>query len=136
MTKRPLANAVTPAPTNAALRYPAAVAALHGIEVGADLRLVLPRTSDELVAWGRRLRSCIGSFGAAVAAGRSVLIGVEASGALSYCREVAPDGSVRQFLGERNRTVPRSVVASVCDLLVAAGVVDPARAANEVWLGA
>ena len=125
-----------PAPTNAALRYPAAVAALHGIEVGADLRLVLPRTSDELVAWGRRLRSCIGSFGAAVAAGRSVLIGVEARGALSYCMEVAPDGSVRQFLGERNRTVPRSVVASVCDLLVAAGVVDPARAANEVWLGA
>jgi hypothetical protein len=49
---------------------------------------------------------------------------------------VAPDGSVRQFLGERNRTVPRPVVASVCDVLVAAGVVDPARIANQVWLEA
>jgi hypothetical protein len=112
------------------------VAALHGAEVGADLRLLLPRTSDELVAWGRLLRSCIGSFQAAVAAGRSTLIGVEERGALSYCVEVTPDGSVRQFLGKRNRTVPRPVVASVCDVLVAAGVVDPSRTANEVWLGA
>ena len=64
---------------------------------------------------------------AAVAAGRSVLIGVEARGVLAYCVEVAPDGSVRQFLGERNRTVPRPVVAPVCDFLVVAGVVDPAR---------
>ena len=94
-----VAPTAPPAPANTALRYPAALAALHGIEVGAELRLLLPRTSDELVAWGRLLRSCIGSFGAAVAAGRSVLIGVEERGALAYCVEVSPDGSVRQFLG-------------------------------------
>jgi hypothetical protein len=131
-----VAPAAPPAPTNAAFHHPPAVAALHGVEVGADLRLLLPRTSDELLAWGRVLRSCVGSFGAAVAAGRSLLIGVEERGALAYCMEVAPDGSVRQFLGQRNRTVPRPVVASVCDLLVVAGVVDPTRTANEVWLGA
>lgn len=131
-----VAPAVPASSPNAAFRHLTAVAALHGVEVGADLRLLLPRTSDELVSWGCRLRSCVGSFGAAVAAGRSILIGVEVGGALSYCVEVTPDGSVRQFLGERNRTVPRPVVASVCDVLVAAGVVDPTRTANEVWLGA
>ena len=131
-----VAPAAPAVPPNAALRHSTGVTALHGVEVGADLRLLLPRTSDELVAWGRLLRSCVGSFGAAVAAGRSVLIGVEERGALAYCLEVAPDGSVRQFLGQRNRTVPRPVVASVCDVLVAAGVVDPARTANQVWLEA
>ena len=131
-----VAPAAPPSVPNAALRYPPAVSTLHGVEVGIDLRLVLPRTSDELVAWGRLLRSCIGSFGAAAAAGRSVLIGVEERGALAYCMEVAPDGSVRQFLGARNRTVPRPVVASVCDRLVGAGVLVPGRAANQVWLQA
>jgi hypothetical protein len=125
-----------PVPPDTAFRHPAAVARLHGADVGAELRLLLPRTGDELVAWGRRLRSCIGSFGAAVAAGRSVLIGIEEGGVLAYCLEVAPDGSVRRFLGERNRPVPRPVVAAVCGRLVAAGIVDPGRTANEVWLGA
>jgi hypothetical protein len=125
-----------PVPHNAVLHHPAAVAGLHGVEVGAELRLLLPRTGAELVAWGRLLRSCIGSFGAAVAAGRSVLVGVEEGGVLAYCLEVAPDGSVRQFLGERNRPAPRPVVAAVCGRLVTAGIVDPGRPANEVWLGA
>ena len=129
----PAAPATT---AGAVFRHPTAAAALHGAEAGSELRLLLPRTCDELAAWGRLLRSCIGSFGAAVAAGRSVLIGVEERGVLAYCIEVTPDGAVRQFLGERNRTVPRPVVASVCDVLVAAGVVDPSRTGNEVWLGA
>ena len=135
-TRARVAPAAPPALANAALRYPPAVAGLHGAEVGADLRLLLPRTSDELLAWGRLLRSCIGSFGAAAASGRSMLIGVEERGALAYCMEVAPDGSVRQFLGERNRPVPRSVVASVCDRLVLSGVLVRDLVANQVWLEA
>ena len=121
---------------NEPLSYPPSLAGLHGDEPGSGLRLVLPRTTDELVAWGRRLHSCIGSFGPAVAAGRSLLVGVERDGALSYCMEVAPDGTVRQFLGVRNGAVPRSVAITVCSRLVALGLVRSDRDANRIWLEA
>jgi hypothetical protein len=125
-----------PATTSSALRYPPGTAGLHGVEVGGGIRLVLPRTSDELAAWGRLLRNCIGSFGGAVAAGRSLLVGVEERGALAYCVELTPEGSVRQFLGERNRTVPRPVAAAVCGRLAEAGVLRADHRDNRVWLEA
>ena len=64
-------------------------AALHGVEVGDGLRIVLPRSTDELAEWGRALRNCVGSFGPAVAAGRSLLFGVEVHDVLAYCLEYA-----------------------------------------------
>ena len=125
--------AVTP---NEPLPYAPHLAAVHGADCGDDLRLVLPRTTDELAAWGRRLRSCIGSFGPAVVSGRSVLVGVEQEGALVYCLEVTADGTVRQFLGERNRTVPRTVATAVCSRLVVLGVLRSDGSANRLWLEA
>lgn len=112
------------------------LAAVHGDEPASGLRLVLPRTTGELVAWGRRLHSCVGSFGPAVATGRSILFGVERDGTLRYCVELSPDGMVRQFLGERNTAVPRSVAAAVCARLVALGLLRTDGDANCIWLEA
>jgi hypothetical protein len=111
-------------------------AALHGVEVGDGLRIVLPRSTDELAEWGRALRNCVGSFGPAVAAGRSLLFGVEVHDVLAYCLEIAPDGGVRQFLGERNRPVPPAVAGAVCRHLVEAGMLQADRSVNQVWLEA
>jgi hypothetical protein len=121
---------------NEPLVYPPSLAAVHGDDTGSGLRLVLPRTTSELVAWGRRLHSCVGSFGSAVAAGLSVLVGVERDGTLRYCIEVAPDRTVRQFLGERNAAVPRWVATTVCARLAALGLLRPGVDANRIWLEA
>ena len=67
--------------------------------------------------------------------GRSWLVGVERDDRLVYCMELTPDGSIRQFLGSRNRTVPIDDARAVCAHLVSAGVVDPHNRDNQVWLG-
>lgn len=115
---------------------PAGAAVLQGAEVGHDARILVPRSGDELAAWGRSLQNCIGSFGPSVAAGRSLLFGVEVGGVLSYCLELAPDGTVRQFLGGRNRPVPRAIAAAVCRRMAEAGLLAADRPANQVWLEA
>ena len=120
----------------ARLEPPPGAAALQGAEVGHDARILVPRSGDELAAWGRSLRNCVGSFGPAVAAGRSRVFGVEVGGVLAYCLELAPDGTVRQFLGGRNRPVPRGVAAAVCRRMAEAGLLAADRPANRVWLEA
>ena len=124
----------TPNVVNGPLPRPLAVSGVDRCEVGEGLRIVVPRSTSELVAWGIRLRSCIGAYGAAVAGGQSILLGVEAAGVLSYCVEVTPDGAVRQFLGYRNRAVPFNHARSVCERLADAGIIDAALASNRLWL--
>jgi hypothetical protein len=81
---------------------------------GSDLELVLPRTPQELAAWGRMLENCLADFAAAVAERRSVIVGVRRRGALVAALEVRPDlASVVQFLGPRNRVPPATVTAPV-----------------------
>ncbi|MCU0270094.1 MAG: PcfJ domain-containing protein [Acidimicrobiales bacterium] len=94
---------------------------VHGRTV-ADLRLVEPRTEAELAAWGRLLGNCLATYAEAQAAGRSRLVGVERQGRLRYCLELTGDGTLRQFLGERNRPVPASDRRAVLDVLRACGV--------------
>ncbi len=118
-----------PAPTRrdgTRIRPPAAAAAaaeaftpsppfrrLHGLLVGT-LELVLPRTPTELAAWGRLLGNCLAGFDAAVAAGRSVVVGVRDDGALVAAVEIDPQrGTIVQFLGPSNRPPAASLTAPV-----------------------
>ena len=90
------------------------VRAFDGCVLDGDLELTLPRTPDELRAWGRMLGNCLGDFGAAVAEHRSVIVGVRQRGALVAAVELLPDlREVRQFLGVRNRVPPAAVVDPV-----------------------
>jgi len=90
-------------PANAALPVDARLAPLDGAHLDRCLRLVLPRSTQELTAWGSRLDNCLGAYRSAALAGQSLIIGVEADGRLEYCVELTPSLGVRQFLGRRNR---------------------------------
>ncbi|MGA2836219.1 MAG: PcfJ domain-containing protein [Acidimicrobiales bacterium] len=98
------------------------------------LVLVVPRSGAELQAWGRRFANCVGSYSAAVEAGRSHIVGVELHEVLSYCLEIKPDRTIRQFLGYRNRAVPREHATVVARYLMSRGALDAGNAANRVWL--
>ena len=103
-----------PAPAGGhAFEHPPAARALDR-RVAGDVELVLPRTPDELRAWGRMLGNCLGDFAAAVAEHRSVVLGVRERGALVAAAELTPDlRDVRQLLGPGNRVPPRALVEAV-----------------------
>lgn len=112
-----------PLAAGAAFAHPPAVRELDRCTLGGDIELVVPRTPNELRAWGRMLGNCLGDFGAAVAERRSVILGVKQRGALVAAVELLPNlGEVRQFLGPRNRVPPASVVEPVLARFAATGV--------------
>ena len=89
----------------------------------------------ELHRWGAQLHSCIGSFGPAVASGRSLLIGVERDDVLAYCAEVTPASrTIRQLHGSHNRSVPRAVAAALGARLLASGILDGDSPQNRLWV--
>jgi len=120
---------------NGALDYPPAIGRLHGRVLAPHLRLVLPRSVAELTAWARLLHNCLATFGAAVASGRSLLIGVERDDVLSYCAELTPASrTLRQLHGPYNHAVPAPVAAVVCRTLFGEGLLDPRHAVNLPWV--
>ena len=120
---RTRATEVSPA---SVLAHRPTVARLHGARIAPHLRLVLPRTVSEPQTWGHRLHNCLGTYGAAAVAGRSVLIGVERGDVLAYCAEVTPGtGRVRQLLASHNRAVPRADADLIVTALRRAGMVAP-----------
>ncbi len=122
----------SPAPGDSGLRD--TIRALHGAAPSDGLVLIVPRSGAELQAWGRRFANCVGGYSAAVEAGRSHIVGVELHEALTYCLEIKPDRTIRQFLGYRNRAVPREHTTVVARYLVARGALDAGNRANRVWL--
>ncbi|HXW78205.1 MAG TPA: PcfJ domain-containing protein, partial [Acidimicrobiales bacterium] len=119
-------------PSGTALPFPSDIRALEHRNLGA-LRIVLPRTTDELVAWGQILGNCLGSYASAAAAGRSWLIGVEVADRLAYCMEVSPKRTICQFAGHANRAVPARDAEVVLRYLAQQRVVEPTSAANLKW---
>lgn len=94
-------------------RHPPLVRELHGVALD-ELQLVLPRTPDELRAWGRLLGNCLGDFGPAVASGRTTVVGVRQGGLFVAAFELRlHDRTLVQFLGAHNRVPPAAVVRPV-----------------------
>ncbi|MGQ0832494.1 MAG: PcfJ domain-containing protein [Microthrixaceae bacterium] len=117
------------------LSYPATVARVHGRAAGPHLRLVLPRSTFELREWGQRMHNCLGSFAAAVASGRSLVVGVERRDVLAYCAELVPSSrTMRQLHGSHNHAVPGRDAAAICAALVEVGLLDPAQPVNRPWV--
>lgn len=111
-----------------------AIRNLNGSALPGGLVLRVPRSGADLRAWGTLLSNCVGSYAAAVASGRSHIVGVELQDALQYCLEIKPDATIRQFLGHRNRAVPREHAGIVCRYLAAAGVLNATSPINQPWL--
>lgn len=131
----PVADSEVDPAAVAAFRLPDSVTSLQGADIGDDLRLLVPRSASELAAWGVQMHTCVGTFAPAVAAGRSLILGIERHGTLHSCLEATSGGLVRQFLGVRNRTVPLDVATPVCRFLADAGVLDGDADGNRLWLG-
>lgn len=104
------------------------LAPLDGARLDRSLRLVLPRSTRELSAWGTRLANCLGGYRSAAVSGRSVIVGVEASDRLAYCIELTPTLTVRQFLGKRNHAPDPE------DEAVVLAALDDARNGNRLRL--
>lgn len=117
---------------NAVLEFPEDIRALDGLAV-REVRFVLPRTTSELAAWGRRLHNCLGSFAAAASAGASCVVGVEAGYQLRYALELTPERTIRQFLGAGNAAVPLEHARQVLEHLARCGLVDPSSPGNQEW---
>lgn len=100
-----------------------------------DLTLVLPHTAGDLVRWGRILSNCLGDFGPAAVAGRSVLIGVLRDHRLTYVVELTASGVVRQFCGRANRAPRDRDRRAVIGALAAHLLVDRHAPANRDWMG-
>lgn len=77
-----------------------ALQALDGMEGGFDpsetselppatFKLVLPKDTETIVEWGQKLHNCIASYADRMVAGKTLLVGVEKDGVLSYTMELA-----------------------------------------------
>ncbi|HVF32829.1 MAG TPA: PcfJ domain-containing protein, partial [Acidimicrobiales bacterium] len=96
----------------AALHHPPLARALEHAGLAGRYDVVLPRTGDELRAWGRLLDNCLGSFAAAVASGTTIVAGVREQGLLVAALEVR-DGRLVQLLAARNRPPERPLTDAV-----------------------
>lgn len=121
-TQAPSVQPPAPARTDVPLRHLAALQAVDGLEIGGR-RVVLPRTADELVEWGRVLDNCLGGFRHAVASGRTQVLGLAEGNRLVHAVEITRGGVVRQFEAAGNRQAPEREVRPVLAALRAHGVV-------------
>lgn len=92
-------------------RYPDSVIRLHGAASGS-YSLWLPRSRDELRAWGRELHNCMDDYSENVACNQSVVLGlrrgdrlvagVELTRDLRRVRQFVRDDNHRPWIAERN----------------------------------
>lgn len=111
--------------------FPKELVALHGKEIGADLRFVVPQSVGELQAWGRTMNNCIASYASAAYAGRTWLLGVSDVNGLRYNIEIHPGTGLRQFFSPYN-TEPTEedrpvVMAALRDAGLLSGRIAPRR---------
>jgi hypothetical protein len=88
----------------------------------AGYTIVLPATADELSAWGRLLRNCLGSYGSAAAGGRSHLLGLAQGRTLRFAVEVTPGGTIRQIEAPGNEQPPPELGRRIARGLIALGL--------------
>jgi len=103
------------------LAVPDAVRRFDGTTSG-DLTFVVPRTAGDLQRWSRMLSNCLDGYAPAMAAGRTVILGVQRDGVLRYALEIAPGAVVRQFVGPANRPPEDHIRRTVLAALAAAGL--------------
>jgi hypothetical protein len=90
----------------------------------SGLRLVVPRSTNELRRWGDLLHNCLADYAGASARGESWLVAIERDDTVIGCIEVTPTTRrIRQALGPRNRPLPRDVLTVAVRALERHGIV-------------
>lgn len=93
--------------------------------------ILAPRTTTDLVTWGRMMGNCIASYSNSAVSGGSGLYAVEKGGKMIANLELDPKGNVRQLLGRFNRSVDES---DRNDILLAVSSVFPESSAKNAWM--
>lgn len=70
------------------------------------ITLVHPKSTWELIDWGRDMHNCIGGYDHAALSGSSVLFAVMRGDRMIGNMEMTPKGSIRQLVGDYNRPLP------------------------------
>jgi hypothetical protein len=96
---------------------------IDGLTTGG-LRLVVPRSANELRRWGDILHNCLADYAGASSRGESWLVAIERDDTVIGCIEVTPaTRRIRQALGPRNRPLPRDVLTVAVRALERHGIV-------------
>lgn len=96
---------------------------VDGLTTGG-LRLVVPRSANELRRWGDVLHNCLADYAGASSRGESWLVAIERDDTVIGCVEVTPTTRrIRQALGPRNRPLPAEVATVVVRTLEHHGIV-------------
>lgn len=103
--------------------YPTDLRALHGRQAGRFV-IDVPTGGHDLLAWGREMGNCLGSYREAVDRGLSHLLGYRVEGRLEYAVELSRDRWVRQFEGRAGARPTRADSAVIIGDLQRAGVLD------------
>lgn len=77
------------------------------------LTLVSPKTTWQLIDWGRDMHNCIGGYDRAAEAGSSVLFAVMRGDDMIGNMELTPQGSIRQLVGDHNRPLPEDAQLAI-----------------------
>ena len=96
--------------------HPPQARRLHQQRAGS-VSLVLPDGPAQLAAWGDQLHNCLADYVDAVAAQRSIVLGVRVDDELVGALELDRALRINQMLGPRNQPLPRRLEAAVIELL-------------------
>ena len=86
--------------------------------------VILPRTGDDLLQWGRALDNCLGTFRYAATSGRSRILGLTCDGTLRYAVEVTPGGTIRQIEGRGNQQPDERLGDDIAREVIRLGLAD------------
>ena len=91
---------------------------VEGIRVGG-YTIVAPKTSHELMEWGRHMSNCIGGYARWINNGLSWILGLRSSeGKVEWGIELRPDGNeIAQFRGKFNEEAPAILKLQVEEIL-------------------
>jgi hypothetical protein len=81
------------------------------------LTLVHPKSTHELIDWGKNMHNCIGGYDRHAAAGKSVLFAVMQGDEMIGNMELDPKGSIRQLVGDYNRALPDPLRDTVYEMV-------------------
>jgi hypothetical protein len=81
------------------------------------LTLVHPKSTHELIDWGKNMHNCIGGYDRLAAAGKSVLFAVMQGDQMIGNMELDPKGSIRQLVGDYNRALPDPLRDTVYEMV-------------------
>lgn len=91
---------------------------------GSQFNITLPRRTTTLVAWGRKLQNCLGTYAQRAFDGNIWVVGVKIGGRLAYIFDLRPGAREFELVGVRNQPADTDVWREVYFQLREWGLLD------------